>query len=215
MNLEGLLLTIVEMLDDESEQFVKKALTLWNLKLKPTQGNPTKFIRRNIEDDVTQIRAQRAARRSAPSGGLTNTSNGILRCIRCQTLLTSTFRGSISFRHYSQSSTSPSSTTSRLKRLACAMSDEPEVQLEVPPPKRPPMDHTDACCPPSPDTSRMMMKVSLRVCLDLNSQLANQFEIWSTMESRLSLNASATSLIIMTKTSHQLRNLTVALFPAY
>jgi len=31
MNLEELLLAIVEILDDESEQFVKEALTLWNL----------------------------------------------------------------------------------------------------------------------------------------------------------------------------------------
>jgi hypothetical protein len=30
MNLEELFLAIVEILDDESEQFVKEALTLWN-----------------------------------------------------------------------------------------------------------------------------------------------------------------------------------------
>src|SRR5882757_6025102 len=97
---------------------------------------------------MTQIRAQRAARCSAPNGGLANASNGILRCIRCQALLISTFRGCISFQHYSQSSTSPSSTASHLKRLACVMSDKPEVQLEVPPPKRPPMDYTGCLLPP-------------------------------------------------------------------
>ncbi|OAX30961.1 hypothetical protein K503DRAFT_143684 [Rhizopogon vinicolor AM-OR11-026] len=78
----------------------------------------------------------------------------------------------------------------------------------------------DACCPPSPDTSRMMMKVSLRVCLDLNSQSANQFQIWSTIESTMeprlpSLNASVISLIMTTKISHQLRNLAAALFTLY
>jgi hypothetical protein len=159
---------------------------------------------------MTQIRAQRAACRSAPSGGLANMSNGILRCIRCQALLMSTFRGYISFQHYSQSSTSPSSPASRLKRLACAMSDEPEVQLEMPPPKRPPMDHTRRLLPPRFRRQQEDDKGEPEGMPRLE-QPANQSQIWSTMEPRFpSLNTSATSLIMMTGISHQLGNLAVA-----
>jgi len=47
-------------------------------------------MRKESEDDVAQIRAQRAARRSALSAP---TSNGILTCIQCQALLMSNAQG--------------------------------------------------------------------------------------------------------------------------
>ena len=49
-------------------------LSLLLRQLKPTHANSMKLMRKESEDDVAQIRAQRAARRSALSS---STNNGI------------------------------------------------------------------------------------------------------------------------------------------
>ncbi|OJA21665.1 hypothetical protein AZE42_09548 [Rhizopogon vesiculosus] len=72
MSLQELLLEIVKILDDESEHLLL-VKSLHKQQLKPTQGNSTKLIRKESEDDMTQVHAQRAA----PSGGLANTSNDL------------------------------------------------------------------------------------------------------------------------------------------
>ncbi|KAG1842752.1 hypothetical protein DFJ58DRAFT_844569 [Suillus subalutaceus] len=63
MDLEELLWAIIKMLDDDSDPWVKDTL----IHLKPTKDNlhSTKLARKESEDDLAQIRAQRAACHSA------------------------------------------------------------------------------------------------------------------------------------------------------
>lgn len=67
MDLDELLWAIVEMLDDDDDPWVKDTLVWWNRHLKPTKENSksAKLLRKESENDIAQIRAQRAARRSA------------------------------------------------------------------------------------------------------------------------------------------------------
>ncbi|KAJ8585860.1 hypothetical protein M405DRAFT_935767 [Rhizopogon salebrosus TDB-379] len=76
MDLEELLMAIIGILDGDDDPWVVDPLA-WQLK--PTKGalNSTKLIQKDSEDDVAQIRAQCATRRSALSGA-TNTNHGII-----------------------------------------------------------------------------------------------------------------------------------------
>ncbi|KAG2133573.1 uncharacterized protein EDB93DRAFT_1107524 [Suillus bovinus] len=67
MDLDELLWAIIEMLDDDDDPWVKDTLAWWNRHLKPTKDNlhSAKLMRKESEDDIAQIRAQRAACRSA------------------------------------------------------------------------------------------------------------------------------------------------------
>ncbi|KAG1852113.1 hypothetical protein DFJ58DRAFT_728657 [Suillus subalutaceus] len=67
MDLEELLWAIIKMLHDDSNPWVKDTLMWWNSHLKPTKDNlhSTKLTRKESEDYLAQIRAQRAAHRSA------------------------------------------------------------------------------------------------------------------------------------------------------
>ncbi|KAG1867756.1 hypothetical protein F4604DRAFT_1682536 [Suillus subluteus] len=61
------IIAIIKMLDDDSDPWVKDTLMWWNSHLKPTKDNlhSTKLAHKESEDDIAQIRAQRAACRSA------------------------------------------------------------------------------------------------------------------------------------------------------
>ncbi|KAG1795961.1 uncharacterized protein HD556DRAFT_1307187 [Suillus plorans] len=62
-----LLWAIIEMLDDDDDPWVKDTLTWWNRHVKPTKDNShsAKLMRKESEDNIAQICAQRAARHSA------------------------------------------------------------------------------------------------------------------------------------------------------